>query len=370
MTIAGTLEKMATGACIKTSAIGTLSEAMQSARAMHESDYRSIISRRKAEGTAVNVDIGVALGSWGIKVGCVAGIDSGAGAFSRMLEIYEETTTFPEDGHHYVRNDWYSMVYDDVTLPPDASTPGTQLLAMKEAEATGVLKFHGSFTSRMDRLWDSAFDFLHANPSVTELDLSHNRIWEAGQKELFQRLQSRIKLINLSNNQIDVLVAEVGLCANLKVLDLSNNNMESLPPALSKLNDTTMETTMLDELCIQGNPLKDVLLNGMPAGMSCERGAGDATSVTANAYTSFQADPGYKMVVANLKKLIRDQARLDAPGAKVPVHFSACLSEVTNQGPIKGRLLEVLMEFLAGEAKWSGYHPTSRNDYGNRIDAF
>ncbi|MFA6603509.1 MAG: leucine-rich repeat domain-containing protein [Patescibacteria group bacterium] len=77
------------------------------------------------------------------------------------------------------------------------------------------------------------------------LDLSNNRLTGAIPAEI--RLLQKLKTLNLSNNEMTGLPAEVGQLRDLEVLDLSNNQLTGLPNELRNLSK-------LRTLNLAGNP--------------------------------------------------------------------------------------------------------------------
>jgi leucine-rich repeat protein SHOC2 len=66
-----------------------------------------------------------------------------------------------------------------------------------------------------------------------ELDLSNNNLSGALQAEI--RNLTRLKVLDLSNNDFTGLPAEIGQLKNLEVLDISNNQITGLPHELGNL---------------------------------------------------------------------------------------------------------------------------------------
>ncbi len=79
---------------------------------------------------------------------------------------------------------------------------------------------------------------------LTTLDLSFNRLTGAPQAEIRQ-LQA-LKALDLSDNQLTGLPAELGQLKNLETLDVSNNKLTGLPLELGNL-------TQLRVLDVSGN---------------------------------------------------------------------------------------------------------------------
>lgn len=84
-----------------------------------------------------------------------------------------------------------------------------------------------------------------AQTAIETLDLSHNQLTGAPQAEI--RHLQQLRSLNLSNNALTGLPAELGQLTQLTYLDVSQNKLTGLPMELGNL-------TQLEVLDISGNP--------------------------------------------------------------------------------------------------------------------
>jgi Leucine-rich repeat (LRR) protein len=99
--------------------------------------------------------------------------------------------------------------------------------------------------------------------NLEELNVSYNNLTGAVQGEI--RFLQKLKVLNLSNNQMTGVPAEIGQLANLEVLDLSNNQLTGLPNELGNLKK-------LKTLNISGNKYSaqdlDIIIKNLPASVN------------------------------------------------------------------------------------------------------
>jgi len=79
---------------------------------------------------------------------------------------------------------------------------------------------------------------------LQELDISNNKLTGSLQAEL-RHLQN-LRVLNMSNNQLSGVPAEIGQLSKLEILNLSNNQLTGLPQELGNLKN-------LKNLNISGN---------------------------------------------------------------------------------------------------------------------
>jgi Leucine-rich repeat (LRR) protein len=73
------------------------------------------------------------------------------------------------------------------------------------------------------------------NQNITELDLSNNKLTGALPAEI--RRLTKLKILNISNNNMTGLPAELGQLSNLEILDAANNQLTGLPYELGNLKN-------------------------------------------------------------------------------------------------------------------------------------
>ncbi len=91
---------------------------------------------------------------------------------------------------------------------------------------------------------DKAPSYIFDQQSLVYLNLSHNSLTGALPAEI--RFLSRLKVLDLSDNQFTGVPAEVGQLKYLEELDLSNNQLTGLPHELGNLKN-------LQKLDLRGN---------------------------------------------------------------------------------------------------------------------
>lgn len=100
----------------------------------------------------------------------------------------------------------------------------------------------------LTKIPDSVFD----KTDLEELNVSNNKLTGAVQAEI-RHLQN-LRVLNLSNNQMTGVPAEIGQLENLEILNLSNNQLTGLPYELGNLKN-------LKTLYIFGNNYSEQDLN-------------------------------------------------------------------------------------------------------------
>ena len=78
-------------------------------------------------------------------------------------------------------------------------------------------------------------EYVFNQTNLEELDISKNQLTGSIQAEI-RHLQN-LKVLNVSNNQMTGIPAEIGQLHNLQVLDLSNNKLTGLPHELGNLQN-------------------------------------------------------------------------------------------------------------------------------------
>lgn len=95
-------------------------------------------------------------------------------------------------------------------------------------------------------------EYVFGETNLEELNVANNQITGAIQAEI--RHLQKLKILNLSNNQMTGLPAEIGQLKNLEILDVSNNELTGLPYELGNLKN-------LKTLNISGNNYSELDLD-------------------------------------------------------------------------------------------------------------
>ncbi|MGB0756892.1 MAG: leucine-rich repeat domain-containing protein [Patescibacteria group bacterium] len=103
-------------------------------------------------------------------------------------------------------------------------------------------------------------EYVFSKTNIEELDVSHNSITGAIQAEI--RHLQKLKVLNLSNNNMTGLPAEIGQLQDLEVLNVSNNQLTGLPYEIGNLQ-------RLKVLNISGNEYSaydlDIIVEKLPS---------------------------------------------------------------------------------------------------------
>jgi hypothetical protein len=89
-----------------------------------------------------------------------------------------------------------------------------------------------------------------SNAGLLRLHLEFNQL-TALPESLFAACQHSLFELHLHDNRLAELSSSVGLLAELKVLDVSNNDLGDLPPALGYIST-------LQRLLVEGNPIRTI----------------------------------------------------------------------------------------------------------------
>lgn len=104
-------------------------------------------------------------------------------------------------------------------------------------------------------------DSIFTDNSIEILDLSHNALTGALQAEV--RHLTKLRMLDLSDNNFTGVPAEVGQLSKLEVLDLSNNQLTGLPYELGNLSN-------LKTLDLSGNQYAEADLEVIKGGLSSD----------------------------------------------------------------------------------------------------
>lgn len=103
---------------------------------------------------------------------------------------------------------------------------------------------------------DFPYAALQKQDELELIDISRNRIKSINLQDDFSKF-TKLKLLDLSANQLTKFPIAVMNCKSLLVLRLIQNNIEHIPEELVK-NNSSYENSSLSELNLNHNPLKEI----------------------------------------------------------------------------------------------------------------
>ncbi|NXK64411.1 LRRC2 protein, partial [Sylvietta virens] len=144
----------------------------------------------------------------------------------------------------YLKNGFVDINEKNLDTHGNLDTPGTPQLKKTNASSDGVNKEKNKFIFQLSgEQWTELPDSLKEQTYLKEWHVYNTLIQTIpAYIALFQDL----RILELSKNQINHLPAEIGCLKNLKVLNVSFNNLKSVPPELGDCEN-------LEKLDLSGN---------------------------------------------------------------------------------------------------------------------
>lgn len=171
---------------------------------------------------------------------------------------------------HYVAGEWVEFGNKEQRAQPIQ----LELPPEQDDSADTVAVPKGVTLDLSGRALTKTPEYVFGETHIEKLDLSNNELSGALQAEV--RHLANLKVLDLSDNNFTGVPAEVGQLAQLEVLDLSNNQLTGLPHELGNLKK-------LKTLDLRGNDPSefdlDVIKKGIPNAQILIEGDADAGPV-------------------------------------------------------------------------------------------